>query len=181
MGAKVEVEGFLMEETLYLEIKGDPENPKLLSHWSTGEPTGMTHRFFYSGGRYVHLSSTCKGFAGMIYRIVDIIDPRNPVEVGRWWRQEQWLPGFKPAEREAFLESQKAQNVIVWAGLHGSPYVKGNLAYCTWGASGMLILDISDITLPQLVGQIQNPQCRYVLAIVRLDRLSLWLKFYALI
>lgn len=144
-------------EGIYVwDVKDDPENPKLLSHWSTGEPTGMTHRFFYSGGRYVHLSSTCKGFAGMIYRIVDIIDPKNPVEVGRWWRQEQWLPGFKPAEREAFLESQKAQNVIVWAGLHGSPYVKGNLAYCTWGASGMLILDISDITLPQLVGQMKH-------------------------
>jgi hypothetical protein len=144
-------------EGIYIwDVKTDPENPKFLSHWSTGEPTGMVHRFFYSGGRYVHLSATCKGFAGMIYRIIDIIDPKNPVEVGRWWRQDQWMAGLKPDERETFLKSHDSQNVGVWAGLHGSPYVKGNLAYCSWGASGMIILDISDVTLPKLVGQLKH-------------------------
>ncbi|MFC1958062.1 LVIVD repeat-containing protein [Chloroflexota bacterium] len=144
-------------EGIYIfDVKEDPENPKFLSHWSTGEPTGMTHRFFYNGGRYIHLSSTCKGFAGMIYRIVDIIDPKNPVEVGRWWRQEQWLAGYTAAERETYLKSKVAHSVNVWAGHHGPPYVKGNLAYCSWGASGMQILDISDITLPQLVGQLNH-------------------------
>ena len=109
-------------EGIYIwDVKEDPENPKFLSHWSTGEPTGMTHRFFYSGGRYIHLSSTLKGFAGMIYRIVDIVDPLNPVEVGRWWLPEQWLPGLKPAEREAVLHRPDAQNIVVWAGLHGPP------------------------------------------------------------
>jgi len=145
-------------EGIYIfDVKEDPENPKFLSHWSTGEPTGRTHRFFYNGGRYVHLTSSCKGFAGNIYRIVDIIDPKNPVEAGRWWQQQQWLAGYKPAEREAYLSKAKdAQNVGVWAGHHGPPYVKGNLVYGGWGSSGMLILDISDITLPQLVGQLQH-------------------------
>jgi hypothetical protein len=144
-------------EGIYIwDVKEDPENPKFLSHWSTGEPTGMTHRFFYSGGRYVHLSSTYKGFAGMIYRIVDIIDHQNPVEVGRWWLPEQWLPGLNPAEREAVIKRPDAQNIVVWAGLHGPPYVKENLAYCSWGAAGMIILDISDITLPKLVGQLKH-------------------------
>lgn len=144
-------------EGIYIwDVKEDPENPKFLSHWSTGEPNGHTHRFFYNGGRYVHLSATCKGFAGMIYRIVDIDDPRNPVEVGRFWQNQQWLPGYKPTEREAYLKSQKAQNTGVWAGHHGPPYIKGNLVYGGWGASGMLILDISDITLPKLVGQLKH-------------------------
>ncbi len=148
-----------LDEGIYIyDVKGDPESPRFLGHWSTGEPHGMTHRFFYSGGRHVHLSSTCKGFAGMIYRIVDIADPAKPVEVGRWWKQEQWLAGYTAEGREAFLKSQKAQNPIVWAGIHGPPYVKENLAFCSWGASGMVILDISDITLPQLVGQLKfNP------------------------
>jgi len=144
-------------EGIYIfDVKKDPENPKLLSHWSTGEPTGMTHRFFYNGGRYVHLSATCKGFAGMIYRIVDINDPENPVEVGRWWRQDQWLAGYKQAEREAYVKRPDAQNILVWGGHHGPPYVKGNLVYGGWGDAGMLILDISDITLPQLVGQLKH-------------------------
>ena len=144
-------------EGIYIwDVKEDPENPRFLSHWSTGESVGSTHRFFYAGGRYVHLTSTCKGFAGRIYRIVDIIDPKNPVEAGRWWRQDQWLPGYNPVEREAYLKSQIADTINVWAGIHGPPYVKGNLAYCSWGVSGMLILDISDITLPQLVGQLKH-------------------------
>jgi hypothetical protein len=144
-------------EGIYIwDVKEDPENPKFLSHWSTGEASGSTHRFFYSGGRYVHLSSTCKGFASRIYRIVDILDPKNPVEAGRWWRQEQWLPGYLPVQREAHLKSQIADTINVWGGIHGPPYVKGNLAYCSWGATGMVILDISDITLPQLVGQLSH-------------------------
>ena len=144
-------------EGIYIwDVKEDPENPKFLSHWSTGEASGMTHRSFFNGGRYVHLSSTCKGFAAMIYRIVDINDPHNPVEVGRWWRQDQWLAGYRPAEREAYLNSQGEQPPVVWAGLHGPPYVKGNLAYGGWGNAGMLIHDISDITLPQLVGQLKH-------------------------
>ena len=40
------------------------------------------HRFFYNGGRYVHLSATCKGFRGYIYLILDLVDPKNPVEAG---------------------------------------------------------------------------------------------------
>ncbi|MFC1958007.1 LVIVD repeat-containing protein [Chloroflexota bacterium] len=138
------------------DVKEDPENPKFLSHWSTGVPGGQVHRFFYNGGRYAHLSSTCKGFANRIYRIVDIIDPENPVEVGRWWRQEQWLAGYKEAERDAYVNRSDAQTIGVWASLHGPPYVKGNHAYCSWGDGGMIILDISDVTLPQLVGQLKH-------------------------
>jgi hypothetical protein len=144
-------------EGIYIfDVKEDPENPKFLSHWSTGESNGRTHRFFYGGGRYVHTASTCKGFAGRIYRIIDIIDPKNPVEVGKYWQQQQWLPGLKKADREAYLKSQDAQGLTIWAGHHGPPYVKGNMVYGGWGASGMLILDISDITLPQLVGQLRH-------------------------
>jgi len=142
---------------LYIfDVKTDPENPKFLSHWATGFPGGQVHRFYYDGGRYVHVSASTRGFAGQIYRIIDIKDPEKPVEVGRWWRQEQWLQGITKPEVEAYLKSKFAQIPGVWTGLHGSPYVKGNLAYCTWGAAGMIILDISDVTLPQLVGQLKH-------------------------
>src|SRR5665647_3821097 len=40
--------------------------------------------------------------------------------------------------------------------MHGPAYPKGDLAYVSWGGAGMVILDISDITLPKLVGQLQH-------------------------
>jgi len=153
------------EGCLIYDVKTDPENPKLLSHWATGARAGQTHRSYYSGGRYVHLSASAKGFAGIsIYRILDIIDPEHPVEVGRWWRPEQWLPGYTQEERkkienpEASFDFRRTQSPIAncaHGGLHGPPYVKGNLVYSGWNSAGMLIHDISDITEPQLVGQLQ--------------------------
>ncbi len=144
-------------EGIYIwDVKTDPENPQFLCHWSTGERGGYPHRFYYGGGRYVHLAATCKGFNGMIYRILDIIDPKNPVEVGRFWQNEQWMPGYTPSERELYLKSENGQNPGVWSGHHGPPYPKDNLVYGGWGRSGMLILDISDITMPRLVGRLKH-------------------------
>ena len=40
--------------------------------------------------------------------------------------------------------------------MHGPAYPKGDLAYVSYGGAGMVILDISDITLPQLVGQLRH-------------------------
>jgi hypothetical protein len=38
--------------------------------------------------------------------------------------------------------------------LHGPAYVEGNLAYLPYGAAGMVVLDISDVARPKLVGQL---------------------------
>lgn len=132
------------------DVKSDPENPRLLGKWSTGTDRGV-HRFFYNGGRYVHLSAGCKGFAGNIYRIIDIADPAAPAEVGRWWWPTQWTPGYMPPkERPSLFEMMDGP------ALHGSPYVKGDLAYLSYSGAGMVILDISDITLPMLVGNLRH-------------------------
>ena len=40
--------------------------------------------------------------------------------------------------------------------MHGPAYPKGDLAYVSYGGAGMVILDISDITLPQLIGQLHH-------------------------
>lgn len=140
---------------LIYDVK-DPENPKLLSKWKAGEAQPCdniclgVHRFFYNGGRYVHLAATCDGYMNMIYRILDIEDPTNPVEVGRWWMPEQWERGI--------LEKDKPHTKFPmdYAGLHGPPYVKGNHVYCGYNGAGMVILDISDIHLPQIVGQLKT-------------------------
>ncbi|OFW60717.1 MAG: hypothetical protein A2133_03680 [Actinobacteria bacterium RBG_16_64_13] len=137
------------EEGIYIWDVKDPVNPKRLCHWQTGGLLGV-HRFFYNGGRYVHLSASCKGFSGFIYRILDIVDPAHPVEVGRWWAPEQWAAGYienRAADIESLLDGDM---------MHGPAYPKGKLSYVSYGGAGMMILDISDITLPKLVGQLRH-------------------------
>ena len=40
--------------------------------------------------------------------------------------------------------------------MHGPAYPKGDLAYVSYGGAGMVILDISDISLPRLIGQLRH-------------------------
>lgn len=135
------------EGILIWDIK-DPENPKYLSHWKTGGGLWIgTHRNYYDGGRYVHLSATCPGFTGHIYRIVDIFDPSHPVEVGRWWLPEQWVAGGAKYTGPTFTHPSLM--------LH-SPYIKGNRAYLAYCDGGLIILDISDITLPKFISQLKT-------------------------
>ena len=119
---------------------GDPENPELLGRWSTGTDRG-THRSFYDGGRYVHCAATAPGFDGYIYRVVDIGDPAEPVEAGRWWLPEQWLAGSHDTGGQV-------------KGLHGPAYVEGERAFLSYTNRGMVILDVSDIRLPRLVSRL---------------------------
>lgn len=116
----------------------DPVNPKLLGQFRTGG-TG-THRDGYFGGRYVHLAAGMPGYSGNIYVVIDINDPANPVEAGRWW---------VPGQCTSCGETPQAG-----VSVHGPPYVEGNLAYVPYGAAGMVILDISDIAHPQRIGQL---------------------------
>ena len=130
------------EEGIYIWDVKDPVNPKRLGHFKTGA-TG-THRNHWEGGRYVHLSAATRGFEGNIYRIVDIANPSNPVEVGRWWMPDQWVAGgAKPAKPRTHF--------------HGPAYPDpdGGRVYLGYGGAGMVILDVSDITLPKLVSRLE--------------------------
>lgn len=133
------------------DIKEDPKNPKLLSHWETGIEDGMgVHRFMYNGGPYVHLSCDCPGYIGQIYRILDISDLTNPVEIARWWMPEQWSDGM---EKGTYPEGHAAEKD--WAQLHGPPYVQDGKAYCAYWAGGGIILDVSNIERPKKLGQLK--------------------------
>ena len=135
-------------------IKNDPENPEFLSYWDNGVPHAFgVHRFMYDGGRYLHLSSDAVGFEGMIYRILDIQDPRHPFEVGRWWMPNQFADGypgrtFDPSapHNPTFMDNDH---------LHGPPFVVGNKAYLGYSGAGLIILDVSDISRPKCLGQLK--------------------------
>ncbi len=142
------------EEGLYIWDVKDPVNPKLLSKWHTTGGGGV-HRFFYNGGRYAHLSGTCKGFRGYIYRILDLADPSNPVEAGRWWMPDQFTAGQMGAKGAVASDDEQLQ-LLDSAVMHGPAYPKDRYCYVSYGGAGMVILDLSDITLPQLVGQLRH-------------------------
>jgi hypothetical protein len=137
------------EEGVFIWDVKDPVNPTFLSHFKTGGDLGV-HRFFYNGGRYMHLTAAAPGFIGYIYRIIDIVDPKNPVEAGRWWVPEQWAAGQMPRPEDPWIK------ILDGANLHGPAYPKGNLAYLSYGGAGLKILDISDVALPRLVGELHH-------------------------
>ena len=115
----------------------EPTEPRRLGHFKTGS-TG-THRNFYDGGSLVHAAAGAPGLTGKIYRAVDIEDPGQPREVGRFSLPEQ--AGGTATTGQKFS-------------CHGPVHVEGNRAYLSYGDGGGIILDISDQTRPILMGQL---------------------------
>ncbi len=138
-------------------LKEDPEHPKKLSFWATGDngPGAGVHRFTYNGDNLLHLSATAPGFLNYIYRIVDISDPTNPHEVGRWWNPGQYLGNQTKATQEKNFEGWFTG--YTYPGLVHYPYVDSasKKAYLSCGGAGFKILDVSDPTLPQVLGEAQ--------------------------
>lgn len=130
------------EEGIFIWDVHDPGNPKRLSHFETGG--NGTHRNFYPGGRYVYLAANMRGFVGNIFVVVDIDDPRNPVEAGRWWYPGQFIGGG-----EAELLHMPVQSAYH----HGPAYTVGNRAYTPLGRAGLIILDLQDMRHPRMVGR----------------------------
>ena len=126
-------------ETAILWDASDPVNPQALSHISLGG-TG-SHRNFWAGGQYLHMAANPAGFRGNIYVCLDVSDPTEPREVGRWWIEGQG-PGETADPREDGLS------------VHGPPYVVGDRAYVSWGGAGMVILDIADPSRPRFVSRL---------------------------
>ena len=120
------------------DVETDPADPQLLGHHETGGDG--THRNHYDGGDHAYLTARFPGFTGNALAVLDVSEPTEPREVGRWW----W-PGQAPDDEEPAEESYY---------LHGPAYADGDRAYCSWGRVGMVTLDIADPTEPSLVGRV---------------------------
>ncbi|MDG4667158.1 hypothetical protein [Mycobacterium sp. 236(2023)] len=125
----------------------DPVSPKLLSQWRTG--AHGVHRNHYTGGRYVHVTASRRGFDGNIYVILDVSDREHPEEVAMWFHPQQYT-----AAGGGNLTGAAGETPSRRISLHGPPYVLGDRAYLSYGAAGIVILDISDITNPTLVSRL---------------------------
>jgi hypothetical protein len=127
-----------VENTALFWDISDPENPKQIGAWKGG--SGGSHRNSYPGGRYAYLSSTEPGFTGRILVILDVSDPRHPMEAGRWWQ-----PGQKNGEPPGKMSG----------GMHGPANVSpdGKMISVAYHPD-IVNLDISDIAHPKLIGSL---------------------------
>ena len=131
-----------------------PESPKLLSHLDRSGPHSRgVHAVWFVDGEYVHMASGAADFEphnpldDQFYQIIDVRDPKNPKEVGRWW-----YPGTRKGDPEPqprrldpkFDCGFRAHNTNVFP-------KRADRAYCGWLDGGAVVLDIADKAHPKLV------------------------------
>src|SRR5215467_2526359 len=120
-----------------------------LGHQQSGKPSAAlaledgatgTHRNSYPGGKYAYLSAAAPGFSSNILVILDISDPAQPKEAGRWWMTGQREGETKPEGPEGF---------------HGPANISpdGKVASMAYSPAAVN-LDISDVTNPKLIGKL---------------------------
>ncbi len=101
---------------------------------------GGIHRIWYTGGRWAYVSVLLDGFTDYIFMTVDMGDPANPREVGRWW-----IPGMNLAAGETPRWPQARRY-----GLHHA-IIQGDTAYAAWRDAGMVVLDLANRARPELI------------------------------
>jgi len=149
----------------------DPANPEYLSYWEapTSPPNPNTGRYpdgegvhhFNFKGNYLYVGSEYEGFIGRIFVIVDVSDPSNPVESGKWW-----VPGQKTPEEDDIRDWQQQPifiNPVVkdeegkWTKHVGMHYVTiddaSERAYLSYHQAGLVIMDISDKADPKFISR----------------------------
>ncbi len=127
------------QETAIVWDVRDPLAPREVSRIGF-DGTG-SHRNAWAGDRYAYPATNLKGFANYLLVVVDLADPTAPHEVGRWW-----VPGQRTGEEPA--PGHRGLS------LHGPPIVDGAIGYLPYGGAGLVLLDMTDVTAPRLLGRL---------------------------
>ena len=120
-----------------------PNEPKLISKWRTAG-RGV-HRYDFDG-RYAYISPTAEGYIGNIVAILDLADPAHPVEIARWWIEGQHQAGGEAYPWSRELPMPRCHH----------PLRLGDRLYVSYWHHGFFILDISDLSRPMLVSQLNS-------------------------
>ncbi|MEH6523541.1 LVIVD repeat-containing protein [Sulfitobacter sp.] len=113
----------------------NPAEPRKISFMPV--EGGGIHRLWYTGGPWAYASVLLDGFTDYIFMTIDMSDPANPKEAGRFW-----LPGMNLAAGETGGDERRG-------GLHHA-IIHGDTAYGAWRDEGMVVIDVSDRTNPEL-------------------------------
>ena len=128
----------------------DPESPRRIAFWDAQGPGSRgCHCLWWVDGDYAHLATGTPDSRptdpkdDQFYVIMDVSNPSNPREAGRWW-----LPGTQegddapPPDRHPYLDvGHSVHNTNVYPN-------RPDRAYCGWKDSGVITLDISDVSRP---------------------------------
>ncbi len=134
----------------------DPENARSVGYFDTSGPHSQgAHYVWFVDGEYAYLSTSMPDFTprneldDQIPVIVDVRNPSNPTEVGRWW-----LPGTgvddsdaPPERHEKWDFGFRAHNVNVYP-------QRPDRAYVGYLDGGAIILDIADKARPRMISRV---------------------------
>jgi hypothetical protein len=81
--------------------------------------------------------------------ILDVHDPQNPVEVGRWWNSSQYLGDKGSGKSVSYADEESLTTPFVHA-----MTVKNDKVYIANGNGGFVILDVQDKTNPCQIGRL---------------------------
>ena len=136
----------------------DVKNPRQIGFFSTaGSHSRGVHCLWFVDGRYAHLSTGMPDSKpthpadDQFYVIVDLADPTKPCEVGRWW-----LPGTQEGDSEPppkrhpqFDGGFRTHNINVYP-------ERPDRAYIGYIDAGAIILDISDMSQPEMISRLDH-------------------------
>lgn len=118
-----------------------PTEPREIGFFNT--PGKGVHRMTYWDEPYVTMSGSDEGYTDQFFIAADLSDPSNPREVGRWW-----MPGMHRAAGEERTWPEGRRSAMHHA------IIRGDRAYMGWWDCGLVILDVSDMSKPTLVSQL---------------------------
>ena len=119
------------------DIAGKPGEPRRIGFMSV---SGGIHRIWWTGGKWAYVSALLDGYTDFIFMTVDMSDPANPREAGRYA-----LPGMHLAAGETPSWAANAKY-----GLHHA-IVDGDTAWGAWRDAGLVVMDVSDRAKPALI------------------------------
>ncbi|HEU5155552.1 MAG TPA: hypothetical protein VFU43_01025 [Streptosporangiaceae bacterium] len=141
------------------DVSGDPAAPEEIGFFDTSGPFSRgVHYVWFADGRYAHISTGMPDFQprrpdldDQLYVIVDLENPRRPVEAGRWW----W-PGTRvgdsaplPTPNAGVDSGCRSHNTDVFPD-------RPDRAYVGYIDCGLAVLDISRKNRPRPVALLDD-------------------------
>jgi hypothetical protein len=133
-----------------------PENPRRISFFDCSGPHSRgVHQLWFCDGETVHMSSGAPDFVprnprdDQFYRIIDVKNPSQPVEVGRWW-----LPGTREGDSEPPPERHPGAADTGFRPHNTNVYPeRPDRAYLGYIDGGLVILDIGEKARPRMIAR----------------------------
>jgi hypothetical protein len=134
----------------------DPTNPRSIAYLDRSGPYSRgAHCLWFVDGEYVHLTSGAEDFQprrqkdDQCYQIIDVRNPSQPREVGRWW-----LPGTREGDAEPLPQTPEPRDKGYRSHNTNVYPERPDRAYVGYLGGGVVILDIADRSAPKLVSRL---------------------------